>query len=128
MIDKYTHRLNMELDLQILFGLHVHSCTHWMRPRNSPSPQFRLIYEGAIGQPRYSTSICDPLAPGHGHRAPTEFVRHSLIGGAHYWHKGATSHIIGMFWQYCLPAYPIGQWGGRGFLLVKMISTCLRCA
>ncbi len=22
------HRLNMELDLQSLFGLHVHSCTH----------------------------------------------------------------------------------------------------
>jgi len=24
------HRLNMELDLQGLFGLHVHSCTHWL--------------------------------------------------------------------------------------------------
>ncbi len=32
------HRLNMELDLQILFGLHVHSCTHWPRPRNPPLP------------------------------------------------------------------------------------------
>ncbi len=30
------HRLNMELDLQSLFGLHVHSSTHWLRPRNSP--------------------------------------------------------------------------------------------
>ncbi len=29
------HRLNMELD-QSLFGLHVHSCTHWLIPRNSP--------------------------------------------------------------------------------------------
>jgi hypothetical protein len=28
------HRLNMEVDLQSLFGLHVHSCTHWLRPRN----------------------------------------------------------------------------------------------
>jgi hypothetical protein len=27
----------MELDLQSLFGLHVHSCTHWLRPRN-PHP------------------------------------------------------------------------------------------
>ncbi len=26
----------MELDLQILFGLHVHSCTHWLRPRTPP--------------------------------------------------------------------------------------------
>jgi hypothetical protein len=24
----------MELDLQSLFGLHVHSCSHWLRPRN----------------------------------------------------------------------------------------------
>jgi hypothetical protein len=28
----------MELDLQSLFGLHVHSCTHWPKPRNSPLP------------------------------------------------------------------------------------------
>ncbi len=28
----------MELDLQSLFGLHVDSCTHWLRPHNlSPS-------------------------------------------------------------------------------------------
>jgi hypothetical protein len=26
----------MELDLQSLFELHVHSCTHWLRPRSSP--------------------------------------------------------------------------------------------
>ncbi len=44
----------MELDLQILLRLHVYSCTHWLRPRNSlpPSPAFGLIYEGAIGQAR----------------------------------------------------------------------------
>ena len=29
-------RLNMEIDLQSLFGLHVHSCTHWLRPRTPP--------------------------------------------------------------------------------------------
>jgi hypothetical protein len=50
-------RLNMELDLQSLFGLHVHSCSYWLRPRNAttplpPYPAFGLIYEGAIGQPR----------------------------------------------------------------------------
>ncbi len=36
------HRLNIELDLQSLFGLHVHSCTHWLRPRNPPPPAFGL--------------------------------------------------------------------------------------
>jgi hypothetical protein len=47
------HRLNKELDLKSLFRVHVHSCTHWLRPRNlSLSPAFGLIYEGAIGQPR----------------------------------------------------------------------------
>jgi hypothetical protein len=36
--DQYDHsigriyRLNMELDIQSLFGLHVHSSTHWLRP------------------------------------------------------------------------------------------------
>jgi hypothetical protein len=29
-------RLNMELDLQSLFGLDVHSCTHWLRHRTPP--------------------------------------------------------------------------------------------
>ncbi len=32
------HRLDMELDLQSLFELHVYSCTHWLRLRNSPHP------------------------------------------------------------------------------------------
>jgi hypothetical protein len=41
------HSFNMELDLQSLFGLHVHSCTP-----QPPPPAFGLIYEGAIGQPR----------------------------------------------------------------------------
>jgi hypothetical protein len=60
------HRLNMELDLQSLFGLHVHSCTRWLRPRNpSPHPSaFGLIYEGAIGQPRQKATLCDPLKLG----------------------------------------------------------------
>ncbi len=36
-----------------LFGLHVHSCTYWLRPATPslPSPAFGLISEGAIGQP-----------------------------------------------------------------------------
>jgi len=49
------YRLNMELDLQSLVWIHVHSCTHWLRPRNLPPPSplaFGLIYEGTSGQPR----------------------------------------------------------------------------
>ncbi len=43
----------MELDLQSLFGLYVHSCAHWLSPHNHPPPPaFGLIYEGAIGLPR----------------------------------------------------------------------------
>jgi hypothetical protein len=56
------HRLNMELDLQSLFGLYVHSCPHWLTPRISPpSSTFGLIYEDSIGQPRKTTSLSDPL-------------------------------------------------------------------
>jgi hypothetical protein len=54
----FNHRLNMELDVQSLFGLHVHRCTHrgcdpaTPPPPPPPPPPFGLIYEGAIGQPR----------------------------------------------------------------------------
>ncbi len=44
-------RANMELDLQSLFGLHVHSCTHRLRPPNPPPPIWAHI-PGAVGQPR----------------------------------------------------------------------------
>ncbi len=37
----------MELDLQSLFGLHVHTCTYWLTPP-PPTPTFGLIYENAI--------------------------------------------------------------------------------
>ncbi len=48
----------MELDLQSLFGLHVHSCIYSLAetPATSPhSPRLGLYTraEGAIGQPRY---------------------------------------------------------------------------
>ncbi len=46
-----THRLNMELDLQSFFGLHVYSCTHWLRPRKPPRiwAQIRGRYWSALG-------------------------------------------------------------------------------
>jgi hypothetical protein len=31
-------RLSMELELQSLFGHHLHSCTHCLKPRSPPSP------------------------------------------------------------------------------------------
>jgi hypothetical protein len=36
------HRQNMGLDLQSLFGLHVHSCTHCLRPRTPLPPSPRI--------------------------------------------------------------------------------------
>jgi hypothetical protein len=40
----------------------VHSCTHWPRPRNPPYPPvLGLVYEGAIGQQRKTTSLCNSL-------------------------------------------------------------------
>ncbi len=58
----FYHRLNMELDLQSLFGL---LCTAeligWDPETPSPPPSFGLICESAIGQPRKTTSLCDPL-------------------------------------------------------------------
>ncbi len=50
------HRLNMELDLPSLFGL---LCTALLIGCD-PATLIGLIYEGAIGQPRQTTSLCDP--------------------------------------------------------------------
>ncbi len=41
------HWLNMELYIQCLFGLHVHSCTHLLRPRN-PFPPHLGSYTRAL--------------------------------------------------------------------------------
>ncbi len=53
---KKYHMLNKEIDLQSLFGLHVHSCLYLLAeswdPAPPPPPPFGLIYEGAISQPR----------------------------------------------------------------------------
>jgi hypothetical protein len=42
--DGTDHRLNMELDLQSLFGIHVHSYTHcrWLRPHKPQLPPAHL--------------------------------------------------------------------------------------
>jgi hypothetical protein len=51
------HRLNVELDLQTLFGLHVHTAQLYSFSLAETPPPFPRIwaytvYEGAIGQPR----------------------------------------------------------------------------
>jgi hypothetical protein len=43
-----SHRLNMELNLQSLFWLHVHSCIHWLGPRNHPPPPHLGSYTRAL--------------------------------------------------------------------------------
>ncbi len=50
----------MELDLQSLFGLHVHSGTHWLRPRNRPPP---LIMADAIEKIQEKRLCISLLAP-----------------------------------------------------------------
>jgi hypothetical protein len=66
----------MGLDLQSLFGLHVHLCTavrYSLAETSYPHPPaFGLIYEGAIGQPRLTTSLCD-------HLVKTILVHHGIV-------------------------------------------------
>jgi hypothetical protein len=51
----------MELDLQSLLGSCVQLYSLAETPQLPPPPEFGLIYEGAIGQPRETTSLCNPL-------------------------------------------------------------------
>jgi hypothetical protein len=68
-LERRYHSLNMELDLQIYLGSmsrDVHSCSHWLRPRNPPPPFPRIwahTTRGAIGQ---TTSSCNPLVATEG--------------------------------------------------------------
>jgi hypothetical protein len=51
----------MELDLQSLFGLLCTALIIGCDPATPPSsPAYGLIYEGAIGQPRKTASLCNP--------------------------------------------------------------------
>jgi hypothetical protein len=53
------HRLNMALDLQSLFGLHVQSCTHWLSPPPHLVSDTRALLVN--GHPWYTTYLCDSL-------------------------------------------------------------------
>ncbi len=59
-----THKLNMELFIQILFWLLCTAVLNCWDPE-TPLPAFGLIYEGAISHPRKATSLCNPLATPH---------------------------------------------------------------
>ncbi len=53
-----SHRLNMELDHQSLFGLRMLSCTHWLRPRNrNPIPRIWAHIRG-----RYWSAKIDDIS------------------------------------------------------------------
>jgi hypothetical protein len=52
------HRLNIELDLQSLLGLHVHSCTHCLRPPASPTPS----HLGSYIRGRYWSAKIDDIS------------------------------------------------------------------
>jgi hypothetical protein len=46
-MEHWRHRLNIELDLQSLFELHLHSCSYWLRPPNSPPPRIWAHIRGS---------------------------------------------------------------------------------
>jgi hypothetical protein len=51
----FLHSLNIEVDLQSLFGLHVTWCAQLYslaETQQLPPPAVGLVYEGAIGQQR----------------------------------------------------------------------------
>jgi hypothetical protein len=51
------HRLNIELELQSLFGPHVLDFTHWLRPRNPPPPHIWAPIRG-----RYWSAKIDDIS------------------------------------------------------------------
>jgi hypothetical protein len=72
---QYTHRL--KLDLPSVFGSCVQLCSLAETPQ-LPSLAFALLYEGAISQPRKTTSLCNPL--------PKQLQQNSAFFGPK-WHK-----------------------------------------
>jgi hypothetical protein len=71
----------MELDFQSLFGLHVNSCTHWLRPRNSPPPRTWAHIRGRYWSDKIDDiSLCDPLV---------------IYWSRLYWYRGVTVLLPG---------------------------------
>jgi hypothetical protein len=62
---RYRCRLNMELDLQIYLGSCLHLYSLFETPQlPPPPPRIWAQMRGAIGQPRYTTSLCNTLGTG----------------------------------------------------------------
>jgi hypothetical protein len=61
-VEVLLHMFNMELDLQSLFGPHVYSCTHWLRPRTlPPTPRSWAHIRGRYWSDKIDDISCDPL-------------------------------------------------------------------
>ncbi len=58
------------------------------------------------------------------YRRPPEFVQHFAYRGNSHWRKGAARNIIDMVWLNSSLIW----WGGGGYLLVQIFSSCLRSA
>ncbi len=59
-IGRRTAQVNMELDLQSLFGHHMSSCTHWLRSCNPPPPPPPTIWAHVRG--RYWSAKIDDIS------------------------------------------------------------------
>jgi hypothetical protein len=68
---------NVQLKLPVLikfFSMVARFRVYSLAETPHPPPAFWLIYKGAIGQPRKTTSLCDLLAPS----------QHSVNKGVHF--------------------------------------------
>ncbi len=65
----------------------MYSCTHWLRPATPPPPSLGLIYEGAIGHSRQTTSLRNHLMYS---------IRHFLETLTHLVHVMFPGHLIGV--------------------------------
>jgi hypothetical protein len=86
-VNGFPHRLNMELDLQSFSGLHVHSCTHWLRP--APIPRFCAHIRGRY----WSANYCRRhLFVTHWFFLLLGYVRHGYLEKAEGWIINKTQH------------------------------------
>ncbi len=101
-----THRLNMEVDLQSLFGLHVTWCAqlYSLAETRQLPPHLDSYYEGAIGQQRWHLFVTPCW-----YLAPVEPLRDCPVMGvslAAFLFSSSFSSL-GVLYQYFFPAFLI---------------------
>ncbi len=68
----------MEVDFKVYLGSisrDVHSCTHWLRPRNSLTPPaFELVLQRRYWSAKIDDIFATPAAPPHPPTGPMYFV------------------------------------------------------